>query len=409
MADAEGQQSRADGRIHGLDALRGVLMLLGIVLHTLIGYLPEGPWAREGATAMPGLWRFIFDAIHLFRMPAFFVLAGYFGALLWTRRGARAMLRNRLQRVGLPMGLFILILWPAVHFAVGFRAGVIEEHASPLIHGYAAVTKWGWVPQDTLHLWFLYMLLGTTLISVGLATLSARYNIRSPRLLTWIKQSGEGPWKSLIVFGLLNTLWFAPLSWASLPSDGSWLPSPLIFIYYLGCYGLGWLFFAGKLTLNRLSERAWTLLIVGLLCVAIRAVSGPIDVKHASDFPTWSAHILLCLVSSIGLVAFTRGFTGLFLCYARSGTKGWRYLSDASYWVYLMHLPLVMALQIALSDVALPGVLKLTLIVVFSMVLLLASYQIGVRHTWLGLWLNGRRPRQDERSSGLPVADKASA
>lgn len=38
-------------------------------------------------------------------MPVFFILAGFFVALLIARRGTRAMVRNRLQRLALPFAV----------------------------------------------------------------------------------------------------------------------------------------------------------------------------------------------------------------------------------------------------------------------------------------------------------------
>jgi fucose 4-O-acetylase-like acetyltransferase len=45
-------------------------------------------------------------------MPAFFLLSGFFGALLWQRRGARAMLKNRIERIVLPFAVFVVLLYP---------------------------------------------------------------------------------------------------------------------------------------------------------------------------------------------------------------------------------------------------------------------------------------------------------
>lgn len=68
-----------------------------------------------------------------------------------------------------------------------------------------------------------------------------------------------------------------------------------------------------------------------------------------------------------------------------------RYLSDSSYWIYLAHLPVVVALQVLVSPWQLAWQVKYPLIVVVSLAILVPSYQILVRRTFLGAWLNGRR------------------
>ena len=75
-----------------------------------------------------------------------------------------------------------------------------------------------------------------------------------------------------------------------------------------------------------------------------------------------------------------------------------RYLADASYWIYIAHLPLVMALQVAMSRVQWPWVVEFALVLTMSFALLLSSYELLVRNTFIGAWLNGRRkPRGPER------------
>jgi hypothetical protein len=59
--------------------------------------------------------------------------------------------------------------------------------------------------------------------------------------------------------------------------------------------------------------------------------------------------------------------------------------------MYIAHLPLVISAQALVCDWPLPAVVKFLLIVVVVTGLLLISYQLLVRHTWLGLLLNGPR------------------
>ena len=84
---------------------------------------------------------------------------------------------------------------------------------------------------------------------------------------------------------------------------------------------------------------------------------------------------------------------GLFrqVCPVENATM--RYLSDSAYWIYLAHLPLVIAAQLVVRDWALPAIVKFLLIVVVVTSFLLWTYQILVRYTWLGRFLNGPRVR----------------
>ena len=70
-------------RLHALDGLRAVMMLLGLVLHSLDSYTVTdlgGAWPfKDAATSAiaDNITRFI----HVFRMPVFFVLAGFLRGL----------------------------------------------------------------------------------------------------------------------------------------------------------------------------------------------------------------------------------------------------------------------------------------------------------------------------------------
>src|SRR6185436_7654906 len=143
-------------RLHALDNLRAIMMWLGIVLHVgaihIVGPSPL-PWRDETRTAFADI---LVAFIHAFRMPVFFILAGFFVAWLVQRRGPAGMLRNRLRRLALPFAVF----WPLLSLAVGGAALLF-------LHRMAYGT-WGLEPElvppelrgapNTMHLWFLWLL-----------------------------------------------------------------------------------------------------------------------------------------------------------------------------------------------------------------------------------------------------------
>ena len=76
-----------------------------------------------------------------------------------------------------------------------------------------------------------------------------------------------------------------------------------------------------------------------------------------------------------------------------------RYIADASYWIYVVHVPLIMALQVAVSQLAWPWWVKFPLILGVAFSLMFASYQLFVRYSFIGAVLNGRRTRPSSRVS----------
>jgi uncharacterized membrane protein len=86
-------------RFHHLDALRASALLVGIVLHAILSYMPgyrEANWPLADDSTSIGLG-ILYYVIHLFRMSLFFLIAGFFARLLHQRLGARGLLKNRLR------------------------------------------------------------------------------------------------------------------------------------------------------------------------------------------------------------------------------------------------------------------------------------------------------------------------
>jgi len=68
-----------------------------------------------------------------------------------------------------------------------------------------------------------------------------------------------------------------------------------------------------------------------------------------------------------------------------------RYISDSSYWVYLLHLSLTAILPGLIADWSLPATIKFILVMTISGVICFVTYHYFVRSTFIGIFLNGRR------------------
>ena len=91
------------------------------------------------------------------------------------------------------------------------------------------------------------------------------------------------------------------------------------------------------------------------------------------------------------LVVF--GFIGLFLRLFQQSRPSIRYLADSSYWIDLVHMPIIGLLQVDLYRV--PGHALWKFPIVWA-VTLRAGFRLDqmlVRYTAIGVWLHGRRER----------------
>ncbi len=119
-------------------------MLLGIALHASMSFFPVA-WVVTDRQQDPALG-FVFSAIHGFRMPIFFVMSGYFSAMLLDRRGRWSLIKHRFSRVFLPLLLGMVTIVPATFWissvamssASGKAASVAPAGGAPDIWEAAA-------------------------------------------------------------------------------------------------------------------------------------------------------------------------------------------------------------------------------------------------------------------------------
>ena len=105
-------------RIHSLDSLRAIMMLLGLVIHSAITYgvIDYGDaWSLKdtGTTHLSN--DFTVNLIHAFRMQIFFLVAGFFGAMLFYERQPLRMAKNRISRIVFSFIAFVLLQMPHIY------------------------------------------------------------------------------------------------------------------------------------------------------------------------------------------------------------------------------------------------------------------------------------------------------
>ena len=99
-------RSQSTGRLAAMDAARGILMLLGIVIHSANVYMEQKWRVHDPAGSIVFDW--IHAAIHSFRMEAFFWVAGFFAVIAINRHGGQGYLRRRLLQLALPFLVTLL-------------------------------------------------------------------------------------------------------------------------------------------------------------------------------------------------------------------------------------------------------------------------------------------------------------
>ena len=387
-------ETRPPDRLHGLDALRGTALLLGIVLHAAMSYFPVTIWIVPDTDNSP-VAAVIFFAIHLFRMTSFFLIAGLFAHMMLDRRGTGGFIRDRATRIAGPLAAF----WFPILAAL--IAGLIWMAA--IRNGGSIPTGGPPPPPLTLetfpltHLWFLWVLL---ILYVGMLILRAPFAMADRdggwgRFVDRITGALIGPWTpALMAAPLAVAFWLAP-NWTpffGIPTpDTGLVPNPVALTAFGTAFGLGFLLDRRRDLLVRI-ERLWpvfTVVALGVGTGALVLAGGPVPELAPVTDPELKAP--LAAVMALAVFASTLAVLSLALRFASGYSAVGRYLADSSYWVYIVHLPLVMVGQILVVNETWPWFVKFGVVIGGTMAISLLTYELLIRHTFMGGWLNGRR------------------
>ncbi len=366
-------------RYHGLDALRALAMAMGIVLHAALPYFfTDGFWPSDDHSRPI---KAIFEFIHMWRMPVFFMLSGFLSALVISRRSTVYWADHRFKRVGLPLLIFwlpIALVLPQI-FGYGFKGEF------PGVDGIKAETLF-----NPNHLWFLiHLLLFVGIVGIIRLISSATATIFRPSVFktSWTMFAG---FFVRVIYLPVPLAIIIILFFMLIPTGGELISNPAgTSIYFFLGYGL----FSNKNLFKKMKSHWIYYVVFALLAFAaylwLISELGAYDPKNEEDAPLWGLVIVLKATCAI---LFSYGFIGLSEVKFGTDSHTWRWLSDSAYWVYLVHLPIVTMITFAMFSISIPVEIKFIVSIVLTSVIGVVTYKYLVRGTVIGLLLNGKRP-----------------
>ncbi len=370
-------------RLHHLDALRALTMLLILPAHALALIGMRGGWNDVESS--------IFWLIHVFRLPLFFLVAGFFGALLLDARGPSTLLRNRALRIGVPLILGSALVAPLLTLEL---QGVSGLHR-PDVEGIGAFADPH--PSYLWFLWYLALLYAVVLVCTQL------FGDRAKSIKDFAHRAGHllSHWAAplLLAIPVALCLYRQPTWLADAPSE-SFAPQVDILAYYAIFFASGWLLFGAGRTRETIEERPR--LYMGLAAIALPPALALylLQSEPAIGASRWF-HLLALLLLSISTWALAFGLLGVSRHFLREPNERLRYWADASYWIYLSHFPVMTAMALLLFLLPLPESLRLVILAGATLALVFPAYGLFVRHSPVGHVLHG--PRNRKKTSLAPV------
>jgi glucans biosynthesis protein C len=366
-------------RYHALDALRAAMMFLGIYLHAVVAYSPHGGWPFKPPQLTTTL-DYSTIVIHIFRMPVFYVMAGFFAALLLQRYGSRDAIANRFWRIAVPFVVAWIIIYPMVMFMTAFGRRGLDSAVDFILSGRFLDYV------HPLHLWFLEYLIVFYVLAAVVVVALPRVVPSGMRtgLLDLFRSVVRSVWAPLPL-GVLSFLALLPMTHSWLDDPPGFVPAVRLVVAYGIPFGFGWLLFANADLLDVIRRRGWLYMVVAVpACIAYVVLLYSFADRGMVYYALRAAHALAmwCLIL---------GTTGLFLRYLSGHSALRRYLCDSSYFLYIAHLPVIMLFQLILLGVPLPPLAKIVLALAGTIAVLLPLYHYAVRPTVIGAVLNGRK------------------
>jgi len=394
-------------RLHALDAVRGGALLAGVLFHAAMSFMEPRFWIVGDSATDPAL-NLVFFVLHMFRMTLFFVIAGFFARLLLHRRGLGGFAADRAKRIAAPLAIFwlpsiVAIVAIAIWSFAAANGGTIPADAPP-------------PPPPTLatfpltHLWFLYALILLYVLALAVRGVVALIDRGGA-----LRRGIDTLFRLAIKTGLAPVVFAAPafaavlakpdwIMWYGIPTpDAGFVPNLPATCAYTAAFAFGWLLqrqsdllggFARYWPLNLGAALVFTgagLWLAGIVPQQVHAESGWRTTAFAGAY-------------LLGAWAWTFALIGLAMRFLSKHSPLVRYVSDASYWIYIVHLPLVMAGQVLVLDLPMPALAKYALIVFGALAIGFSTYHLLVRFSFIGALLNGRKHRRAGKRSVSALA-----
>jgi glucan biosynthesis protein C len=356
-------------------------MTLGVVLHAGQVFSPESTWLIHSPWTTPVATSLI-SIIHVFRMPAFYIVSGFFALLTLKKYGTSMFLKLRAEKILIPFVVTAVVL-------NSLQAWLLRSQAPGPSDDFD-LSRYLWEGEWVSHLWFLGYLFAFVLLIVAGATLLKLF----PRPLPSFSARWKWPSIELLVLVL-------PVYYLGLVIVGKFMPVIFQFrvgfslydlLYYLQFFVFGVALCRSKSLFERFTQisflKCGALIGFWLLLKSIETSGGEVLGKVLEAY----SRLLIVWISCHMIFS-------LFKQWADRPSKLATFTSSASYTVYLFHHSLVILfglLCIHWGLGGLPGFVFLTVVVA----LLGAGIHVVFisRYHWASYLFNGVRLRRDRKT-----------
>jgi len=263
---------KSNERYPDLDFVRAVVMLLGLVLHVSLFFMPphELFWGTGEYVGDEMDLQFC-NVIHLFRMQLFFLMAGFFAQLVIERKSYEQFVSDRFKRIFIPFVVGILVILPVFKFLMnGFGnyyksefdgMNFLERFRSVFL--FKTLDGVPGVNDNLIHYWFIYYLLILYTAHFLLRSVFVYFGIKKIPGVDALLRMGLGTRWGFLALGLLSFPFQYLLVNISFGPSG--FNVPLIDLaFYFVFYLFGTALYVNRHLLANMAKNAWFLIAISV-------------------------------------------------------------------------------------------------------------------------------------------------
>lgn len=343
-------------RIHFMDSMRSILMMLGVVLHSSRVFEAKQEWIIYSQNTSI-IANDIGPSIHIFRMPAFFIVAGFFCVLTISKYKPQKFLAIRLKRIIIPLvvtAITLNSLQTAILIDTGFLKLDLGEY----------IFLGGWVS----HLWFLNNLIIYFLLAASLATflswptgIVGKFLDRLFSTVPIVLIIFMMPIASIMILGL-NKVGFP------LYDDIFGVFRVNIILKYLPYFAFGAVLGGNKELLFKFST-------INPIFALFVIIGSNLTIKSLS-FQNEMIQKGIIVYFEILITWFTVSLCFyIFYRFFNTQSKKWQFLSDASYTVYLFHHVIVIGIGYLLMHLEIHPLVNVLILILLTLSITLCIHK----------------------------------
>ncbi|MFC2024291.1 acyltransferase family protein [Chloroflexota bacterium] len=362
-ASAESQvATKTSSRLFFIDNLRTGLVSLVVLHHVSIVYSAIIPFyfVEPPFTSPLAGWGLLIFALfnQSWFMGAFFLLAGYFIPGSFDRKGPSSFLKDRLLRLGIPLLVFIFVLSPISWIGIYLMPADLTGITTPLTiqtFPYVAFLNWG-------PLWFVAMLL---IFSFGYA---AWRRLTKNRTAYSVSESSPPSYRRMGIFiPVLVVVSYLVRMVIPIGKDVLYFPTLAYLPQYISFFVIGAIAYRHnwfRSLPSSMGKVGFVMAMVAAVFLFPLAFSGQLfslELTEAFANLTGNGHwqsAVYALWDSIFAVGMVLGLITLFRRFFNGQGRLSRFLSQHSYTVFVIHIPITVFLAYALRGVDLNNFIK---------------------------------------------------